>query len=114
MTKTIRFYNRDGRWFADLPEYIEAGGTEDDCEMVAGADEWLEFLSKGKDNITLTISTHQQFSEKLNLYSKDEVGGTYIAHEYKEESVNQVVWLCNVTLFVLGCFPDIIYYTKID
>lgn len=39
--KKISFYNRDGRWFADLPEYIAQGGTEDECEMVMDADSWL-------------------------------------------------------------------------
>jgi hypothetical protein len=105
----LRFYNRDRRWFADVPSYIEAGGTEDDCEMVAGADEWLDLLAKEKDSITLEIG-ETPLDEQLKLYEKDEAGGTYIAHTYKEEDVNHVMWLCNVTIFVFGYFPPIIHY----
>ena len=107
----IRFYNRDGRWFADLPEYIAAGGTEDDCEMVAGADAWLDMLSPSDDNIWLEIS-ESPLKECLKLYSEDEDGGTYIAHEYNEEPYNSMVWLCNVTKFLFGKFPPTIYYQK--
>ena len=38
MKKTIRFYNEDNKWYADLPDYINAGGTKEECEMVLGAD----------------------------------------------------------------------------
>lgn len=108
----IRFYNRDGRWFADLPAYIEAGGTEDDCEMVAGADVWLKLLSKGKDTIFLEISTDAPLQEKLNLYhtDNDENGAYYIAYEYKEESINHQLWLCAVTMFLFGEYPHTIHY----
>ena len=77
ITKTIPFYNRDGRWFADLPEYIAQGGTEDDCEMVAGADSWLDFISQGKDKIFLNLST-SPLRNRLTLYDSDEFGATYI------------------------------------
>lgn len=105
----IRFYNRDLRWFADVPSYIEQGGTEDELEMVSGADAWLEYLSSGNDNVFLELS-EQPLQEKLNLYSKDEFGATYIAHSFREEDINHTLWLCPVTLFVFGKYPDVIYY----
>ena len=107
--KKISFYNRNGRWFADLPEYIAQGGTEDDCEMVAGADSWLEYLSKGSDRVTLSLST-SPLRNKLTLYESDEFGATYIAHDYNEEIFNHRLWLCPVTLFVFGEYPQTIYY----
>lgn len=112
MEKIISFYERDGRWFADLPDYIEAGGTEEDCEMILGADEWLEKLSCGKNRITLKLSTIP-LREELNLYHKDNSGATYIAYRFEEEDVNHVIWLCPVTLFVFGEYPQTIYYEKI-
>jgi len=54
--------------------------------------------------------------EKINIYEKPdnlEDGATYIAHSYKEEDINQVMWLCPVTLFVFGEYPEIIYYKVI-
>ena len=114
--KTIKFFKQQGFWYAYLPEFIESGGTLADCEMVAGADSWLDFLSNKGKEITLTLSTEEPLQEKLNLYEKTdnlEDGATYIAHSYKEEDINQIMWLCPVTLFVFGEYPDVIYYNKI-
>ncbi len=105
----IRFYNRDGRWFADVPSWIEQGGTEDDCEMVCGADLWLDYLSKYTDSITLELSK-EPLNESIHIYHKDKMGATYIAHEFQGEAMNIQMWLCNVTIHVLGEFPPIIHY----
>lgn len=110
MTKIIRFYNRYGKWYADLPQYIEEGGTEEECEMILGADTWLDELANDRDGIHIEISTDEPLGEELVLYSKDDSGGTYLAHEYKGEVINHVLWLCNVTLWLLGEFPQVIYY----
>jgi hypothetical protein len=106
----IRFYKRDTRWYAYLPEYLEQGGAEEECEMVAGADEWLDYLSKNGDSVTLELSDTRPLSEKIVLYESDEFGATYIAHTYKEEDINQVLWLCPVTVFVFGNYPSTINY----
>lgn len=108
---TLRFYRRDTRWFADIPDYIAQGGTEDDCEMVSGADEWLDFISKGKDNIVLQIDT-KPLANRLDKYHDDDYGATYMAHEYNDRDYNQQMWLCNVTKFLFGDFPQVIYYQK--
>lgn len=110
MKKNIRFIKDNGFWYADLPAYIDAGGNMEDCLMVAGADTWLDFLA-GKDakEITLTIGT-TPLQEKLVRYHKDDGGATYIAHTYKEEDINHQLWLCPVTLFVFGEYPNTIYY----
>ena len=107
----IRFYKKETRWYAHLPEYIEQGGEEADCEMVAGADDWLDYLSKNGDEITLELSDKTQLGEKIVLYEQDEFGATYIAHTYKEEDINQIMWLCPVTVFVFGDYPNNIYYS---
>ena len=106
----IRFYRKENRWYAYLPEYLEQGGTEEECEMVAGADDWLDFLSKNGDSVTLEISDKDSLTEKIVLYEEDEFGATYIAHTYKEEDINQILWLCPVTVFVFGYYPKTIYY----
>ena len=113
MTKKIRFYNRDGRWYADIFEYLEQGGTEEECEMVSGADIWLDFISKGKENIILKLSTSEILNEKLEFIENnedEEYGAFYIAREYKEEPHNFILWICPVTLFVFGEYPKTIYY----
>lgn len=107
--KKIRFYCRDGRWYADIPEYIEAGGTEEECEMVFGADSWLDYLSNGKENVFIKLSI-SELKEKLVRVEKDEFGATYVAESYKGIEINHKLWVCPVTLFLFGEYPNIIYY----
>lgn len=107
----LRFYRKETRWYADVPGYIEAGGTEEECEMVAGADTWLDYISNYGDELWLELSTDplRNFITKVD---EDEYGATYLAHEYNEESFNHQLWICPVTLFVFGSYPDVIYYQK--
>lgn len=107
--KKLRFYNRDGRWYADLPDYIEAGGTEEECEMVFGADTWLDYLSKGKDNVFLKLSTNP-LKEKIVKTDSDDFGSTYLAKTYQGENIEHTLWICPVTLFLFGEYPETIYY----
>jgi hypothetical protein len=78
--------------------------------MVAGADDWLDYISGYRDAVVLALSGQDSLSEKIVLYESDKSGATYIAHTYKEEDVNQILWLCSVTLFVFGHYPKEIYY----
>lgn len=52
----VTFIKIDGSWYADLPEYIEQGGTLGECLMVAGAPQLIESLG-GVDKLTVQIST---------------------------------------------------------
>ena len=78
--------------------------------MMAGADDWLDFVSEKREAVTLALSDQSSLSEKIVLYESDEFGATYIAHTFKEEDINQVMWLCPVTVFVFGNYPKEIYY----
>lgn len=106
----IRFYNRDGRWFADVPGWIESGGTEEDCEMVYGADTWLEYLSNGGDNLFLDLSESEELREMIYKIEDDEFGATYMADTYKNQVFNHKMWLCPVTKFLFNKYPNVIYY----
>lgn len=112
----IRFYREGSRWYADLPEYIQAGGTKEDCEMVCGADEWLEIISQGESEVTLRIDSEPfEAAEFLKLESVDTdalfEGAYYRVQSYKGiDYSHRNMWLCPVTLFVFGKYPDKIYY----
>ncbi len=56
-----KFYQEeDGRWYIDLPEYIESGmGTKSNLEMVAGADTFLSTLAQGETSITLKFTDEE-------------------------------------------------------
>lgn len=112
MTREIRFYNRDGKWYADLPDYIENGGSEADCEMIAGADTWLDYLSNGWDSVIIKISNSEVLKKTMSLLDEDEFGATYITYNPSSPSCPHQLWLCNVTLFIFNEFPNIIYYEQ--
>ena len=114
----IRFYNRNGLWYADVPSYIEQGGTEEDCLMVAGADEWLDILSKGQDTIHLRLEetqfdgAHRLELQEFKVNSYKETGAIYTVEDYEPNPkyVGLEMWLCPVTEFVFGDYPKNIYY----
>lgn len=56
MKGQVNFIKVQGSWYADLPEYIEQGGTFGECLMVAGAPQLIEMLG-GTDKLAVEIST---------------------------------------------------------
>lgn len=56
MKGIVSFIKVDGSWYADLPQYIEQGGTFGECLMVANAPQLIETLG-GVDRLTVQIST---------------------------------------------------------
>ena len=111
MTRNISFYKKDDRWYADLPEVIEAGGTEADNEMILGADQFLDQLSNYGDKITLLIFDHEpmvgedDFTDRLMLIQYSGTGADYLDIRTKQQ-----MWLCEVLHFVFGDFPANIYF----
>ncbi len=118
MRRTFKFYKTEvGRWYVDLPEWE---GSIDELEMVAGADLFLELLSQGEETVFLTLSTVPfEGSEILEMKYLGTLEGwemgtgawyklvSYMGLEYKLD-----MWLCDVTKFVFGSFPENIYFCK--
>lgn len=115
--KILKFYkDYDSRWFVDLPDY--PGGKED-LEMVMNADVWLDVLSQGTNQVYLYISDQPMLNgETLHYHAP---GCTLVEYEYNEGATYHLysymgikydfkLWLCDVTQFVFGNFPKIIYY----
>ena len=109
--KRFTFYKEPhGTWYIDLPDYP---GPKGDLAMVAGADDMLDFLAKGKKRVEVEMS-EQPFEGALEL---DRVklgepgGGAY----YKPvKHTIQSVWLCDVTIFALSKFPEKIYFRALE
>ena len=94
-----------GRWFVDLPEWE---GTKDELEMVMGADTMLDVISCMDNDVWITLSTEpfENFTYKLTFKEEIYDGATYgLEGNYMEFDV----WLCSVTKFVFGEFPDEIF-----
>lgn len=111
MITKIRFYRMDDtkQWYADLPNYLLGENTSvEDLLMMAGADEWLEHLSKGNGEITLKVSNKLISNETGRLIAIDvDVKGE---GWYMESPSLKHMWLCDVTKHVFGDYPKTIYY----
>jgi hypothetical protein len=110
------FIKEDNRWFIDLPEYIEQGGSKAELEMVAGADEMLSILAGKKKMVTLTMDTAPfegaDVLELVELCDAPMGGGYYVLKTYQGKTINRKMWLCDVTLFVFGDMPEKIFIRK--
>lgn len=104
----------DGRWYIDLPEYQ---GSKEELEMVAGADSFLEVLAEGEDKVMLLLSETPFSGSDVLVRLDDEeviVGMMYELNSYKGIPMDLIMWLCPVTVFVFGKYPNYIHFSKIN
>jgi hypothetical protein len=64
MKVLLTFVKEKGLWYADIPAYIKAGGSKNDCLMVAGADKLLDSLASGKCRLTVSLCGSESVSLK--------------------------------------------------
>jgi hypothetical protein len=111
---TIQFNKEsDRKWYVDFPGWPFDHGN---LLMVAGADDLCEFLSlDGRNSYINVIPTSRE--EKHEGYAKLTrvkyalTGGAI----YKVENLpgfDREIWLCPVTLFVLGKYPKYMYIKR--
>ena len=110
----IKFnHEDDGLWYVDFPNWPF---DHHNLLMVNGADEMCAFLSD--DDITTEVlvrpsSKHLQLEGYAELVQKEHSltgGSTYEVRNL--EGFNRDIWLCPVTLFVLGKYPKYMYVKK--
>ena len=111
-------FNRetDGGWFIDLPEWQ---GAHAQLAMVAGADALLEFVGNGQPRVEMQVVKSQETLTELDndkrffrcdlLNSSTAGGATY---DVRLAGFNRTMWLCPVTLFVLGEYPRHLYIAR--
>ena len=132
VTKTLSFYKENGIWFADLPQFLDAGlGTKANLMMVDGADTFLDYVSNNQNLATLKISTSQfedsdTVLDKMGLglnqelldligHAKVNYGAYYKVDQFKGVLINHQLWLCPVTEYVFeGYYPQTIYIKLIN
>ena len=85
----------DGRWYYIFPYYP---GSRSDLEMVSGADDFLSFIAKGKDRVTLDISTDE---DSKGLYTFKRVKDNLLNGADYVSDKGHKIWLCPVTLLAL-------------
>jgi len=105
----------DTKWYVDFP-----GWPFDhyNLMMVSGADKLCAFLSDDDRRVTIAVRPSQK---RMALEGYAELRQT--AHGLTKGSFydvinlpgfNRDIWLCPVTLFVLGRYPKFLYIKKTD
>ncbi|MFM8951166.1 MAG: DUF6717 family protein [Bacteroidota bacterium] len=108
-TRVFDFVKDFGKWYIELPEYE---GSREDLRMVAGADTWLDLLSKNGNRVSLKISVEEALQNRIEKQFEVPVfgGAYYIARKLGNRNARHRMWLCPVTKFVFGEYPGTIYY----
>ena len=107
-------HEEDGCWYYHCPNWPFA---HHNLMMVAGADDLCAYLSDDDKtaNVSVIVSDkeelHAGYGELVKERSTLTGGATY--HVNGLAGFNQKVWICPVTLTVLGCYPKYIYVKKI-
>ena len=111
---TIQFnHEEDGLWYVDFPNWPF---DHHNLLMVAGADKMCAFLSDDDKNAWVNViptSKEEDHPGYAMLIQKDHSlmgGSTYKVTGL--EGFNRDIWLCPVTLFVLGKYPKYMYVKK--
>lgn len=111
---TIQFnHEEDGLWYVDFPNWPF---DHHNLLMVAGADQMCAFLSDYDKNTWVNViptNKEEDHPSYAKLIQKDHSlmgGSTYEVTGL--EGFNRDIWLCPVTLFVLGNYPKYIYVKK--
>ena len=130
-TQILSFVKENGIWYADLPEFLEQGlGTKSNLMMVDGADTFLDLLSNQSPKITLQISTDpfpgwQAKMEKIRKGLNAQLlalighapvgyGAYYNVTALQGKPFDHQLWLCPVTEYVFGQYPNKIYASTIS
>ena len=107
-------HENDGCWYVDFPNWPF---DHHNLMMVAGADDLCAFLSD--DDKTTNVLVRPS-NKKLDLEDYFELvqteysltgGSFYTVNNLKGFDKN--IWLCPVTLFVLGQYPKYMYVKKV-
>ena len=110
----IKFnHEDDGLWYVDFPNWPF---DHHNLLMVSGADEMCAFLSD--DDITTEVLVRpsnkrlqrEGYAELVQKEHSLTGGSTYEVRNL--EGFNRDIWLCPVTLFVLGKYPKYMYIKK--
>ena len=113
------------RWYYDFKYF---GFEHEHLEMVAGADTLCEYYAKGKNELTVEIIATKKPLININKQNYDTFIGETIPKNtklidkilygrnythYDHNDGHKVrMWICPVTLFVLGRYPKYLYIRR--
>jgi len=109
---------KNGCWYVDFPHWTF---SHDNLEMVSGADKMLELLSDGDLFVKVSVipakkqKLHESYIE-LEQTEYSLFGGSTYQVKYEpfiQRFKRDTLWICPVTLFVLGRYPKFIYIKRL-
>jgi hypothetical protein len=107
----------DQKWYVDFPNWPLAHYH---LMMVAGSDKFLDYLNDTTNHVRLKVNISNDNKTipntiKLVKVESTLTGGAYYKVETPLSGWNpeKELWLCPVTLAVLGQYPEYIYIKKI-
>lgn len=107
---TLRFVKQNSRWYADIKGW--PCKYHDNLEMVFGSNRLLDTLdTNNTGNVYTTIYPNSLENGNLFLTKQNStlLGGAFykatILHDNVVTNFPEEIWICPVTLFVLGKYP---------
>ena len=110
----LKFVHDDNMWYIDMPW----PGDRYNLAMVAGSNHLLTFLdTKNENRVRVLVRPSKKkltnmngYFECVKQYSGVFAGATYNVNGL--EGFTREIWICPVTLTVLGHYPHYIYIKK--
>lgn len=105
----------DNRWYIDMPW----DGNRANLEMVAGSDDLLSFFDTERQHrVTLHVIPSETPLDveghiELRQLDKSLTGGSHYDATSVEGFPVSRIWICPVTLCVLGRYPKYLYISKV-
>jgi len=111
----LKFVHEDNMWYIDMPW----PGDRYNLAMVAGSNHLLTFLdTKNENRVRVLVRPSKKkltnmngYFECVKQYSGVFAGATYNVNGL--EGFSREIWICPVTLTVLGHYPQFIYIKQI-
>ena len=108
-------HEEDGNWYVDYPGWPF---DHHNLMMVAGADELCEFLSDDDKFAHISVIPSNKPLDKPGyaclIQGEHTLTGGSTYNVTALPSFEREIWLCPVTLFVLGHYPKYLYIKKLN
>lgn len=102
----------DDRWYIDMPW----DGNRANLEIVAGSDDMLTHLARGDKKVKIQVIVDSPDNPRgfirLDRYKHSLTGGAHY-NITGSDCRMKTLWICPVTLCVLGRYPETIYFRRI-
>lgn len=107
----VSFSKINGKWYCNVPDFPKE--LFENTMMVAGAAKLIEYYSQGDTEVRAHIKVAKAYEEKyycgmaLVRNSFSLTGGAF--YTSNADVSHEELWLCPVTLFLLGRYPERIF-----